>query len=207
MLPSKSGWEVLRELKSDPATADIPVMIVSMLDDHDSSFTLGATAWFVKPVRRDDLLTRLSDLQLEAARKRQPRHFEQQSQTGSPLHALIIDDNPTDRELIGLVLGQAGLTVETASNGEDGWQAIRRHLPDLVVLDLMMPRMDGFGVLRRLRQHLSTLDIPVFVFTAKELNASERDELKAVDAVFQKGDFSGQRLLDAVSSLSRKEEK
>ena len=206
MLPSKNGWDVLQELKNDPATDNIPVMIVSMMDNYDSSFTLGATAWFVKPVRREDLLVKLNELQPATARQRRRQQFEQHRQSGEPLQALVIDDNPDDRELIASVLKQAGMKVETAENGETGWQLVHIHRPDLVVLDLMMPAMNGFQVLKRLRQHLSTLDIPVFIFTAKDLNPTERDQLETAEAVFQKGEFSSQRLLDAVSNLSRKNE-
>lgn len=203
VLPHKNGWDVLRELKEDPATREIPVLVVSMVDNYDSSFALGAVATFVKPVRKEDLVAKLNEIQRTARDKRRRQHFETHHENGEPLHALVIDDNPNDRELITMVLKAAGMEVATADNGETGWTMARQDPPDLVVLDLMMPGMDGFGVLRRLRQNLATLDIPVFVYTAKELDAAERTELRQAEAVLQKGDFSSQRLLDAVSHLGK----
>ncbi len=206
ILPYKNGWDVLSELKADPATQSIPVLVVSMVDNYESSFALGAVASFVKPVRKEELVAKLDELQLDALRSRRQQHFQEHRKSGEPLHALVIDDNPDDRELISRVLTSAGMQVLTAENGEIGWKMAQQDPPDLVVLDLMMPGLDGFGVLRRLRQNLSTLDVPVFVYTAKELNASERNQLKQAEAVLQKGDFSSERLLEAVSNLSNRGE-
>ena len=202
MLPNKNGWEILSDLKNDPVTRDIPVLIISMLDNYDSSFTLGAVACFVKPVRRQELLSKLDELQIAASHKRRQQHFEQHQQSGEPLHALVIDDNEHDRELISSVLSGAGMEVETAESGETGWETARKNPPDLVVLDLMLPDTDGIQVLKRLRQNLDTLDVPIFIFTAKDLDALERSQLKQVDAVLQKGNFSSQTLLNAVNELA-----
>ncbi len=203
VLPHKSGWDVLRDLKADPATQDIPVMVVSMLDNYDSSFALGAVACFVKPVRKEALLTKLKELELAAASAEGAEKVVSLGlpMTGQPLHALVIDDNPHDRELIGHALIGAGMQVVTAESGESGWAIAQRNPPDLVVLDLMMPGLDGFAVLRRLRQNLNTLHVPVFVFTAKDLNPTERAALYEAEAVLQKGDAPGQQLLEAVSRL------
>lgn len=203
ILPTKNGWEVLRELKDDPETAEIPVMVVSIMDNRQISFELGAMAYFVKPVRREDLAAKLGELQLNELLQRRRKHREDHFQHGEPLHALVIDDNPNDRELITTTLNAAGLTVATASDGEAGWQMAQHNPPDLVVLDLMMPRLNGFEVLTRLRQNLATLDVPVFVYTAKELDSQERTRLDHdAEAVLQKGDFSRQTLLEAVSRLT-----
>lgn len=202
ILPHKNGWDVLRELKADPATQNIPVLVVSMLDNYESGFALGAVANFVKPVRKEELVAKLNELQLERTGTRRRKQAQPPPKTGQPLHALVIDDNPDDRELISRVLASAGMEVTTAENGETGWTMAQQNPPDLVVLDLMMPGLDGFGVLRRLRQNLATLDVPVFVYTAKELDAAERNQLKQAELVLQKGDFSNQRLLEAVSHFT-----
>ncbi len=207
VLPTKNGWDVLRELKDDPATRDIPVMIVSMVDNAEvsSSFRMGAVAYFVKPVRKAELLAKLSELQVAALHERRRKHSRQHHENGQPLQALVIDDNEPDREMVRATLEAAGMTVETAENGKAGWTLARRNPPDLVVLDLVMPEADGFQVLKELRQHLSTMDIPVFIFTAKELNSSERDQLSEAEVVLQKGEASGKRLLQAVSRLEESE--
>ncbi|HEX2914160.1 MAG TPA: response regulator [Chloroflexia bacterium] len=204
ILPQKNGWDVLRELKQEPATRDIPVLVVSMVDNCESSFALGAVACFVKPVRKEELLHKLHDLQLKERRQFRQKHRPELRKNGEPLQALVIDDNINDRELIGAVLSSAGLNVRMAENGEAGWTLAQQDPPDLVVLDLMMPGMDGFSVLRRLRQNMTTLDVPVFVYTAKDLDANEKKQLRQAEAVLQKGDFSSQRLLEAVSHLQPK---
>ncbi len=207
VLPTKNGWEVLRELKNDPDTRDIPVMVVSMLDNRKISFELGAVACFVKPVRRDELASKLAELQLHELRKRRRKHMEEHVQYGEPLRALVIDDNPNDRELITTTLSAVGLTVATAPDGEIGWQMAQRNPPDLVVLDLMMPKLNGFEVLTRLRQNLATLDVPVFVYTAKELDSQEHRRLgHDAEIVLQKGDLSRQTLIEAVNRLTMNNE-
>lgn len=199
LLPAKNGLEVLRELQADPTTRDIPVLVVSMTDNRQISFELGAVAFFAKPVYRQELTAKLQDLQLNELHQRRRKHV----QHGEPLRALVIDDNPHDRELITTALTAAGLTVATAPDGETGWQMAQRNPPDLVVLDLMMPELDGFEVLSRLRQHEGTFEVPVFIYTAKELDLQERTRLDhEAEAVLQKGDFSRQTLLEAVERLT-----
>ncbi len=202
VLPTRNGWEILRELKDEAATRDIPVMVISMVDNRQVSFDLGAVACFVKPVRREELAAKLNDLKLDELHRRRQRHLTQHLQQGAALEALVIDDNPHDRELISTTLSAAGLNVTTAADGETGWQLARQKPPDLVVLDLMMPQTDGFEVLTRLRQNLATLDVPVFVYTAKDLDEQERTRLNyEAEVILQKGD-SRQNLLDAVNRLT-----
>ncbi len=205
VLPHKNGWDVLRELKADPTTRNIPVLVVSMIDNYESGFALGAVASFVKPVRKEELSTKLAELQQEALHVRRRKHLQVQRETGEPLRALVIDDSPLDRELIVQALTSAGLEVQTAENGESGWKMAQDNPPDLVVLDLMLPGLDGFGVLRRLRQNPATVDVPVFVYTAKELDAAERNQLQQAEAVLKKGARSGQSLLEAVTLLNGSE--
>ncbi|MEI6042770.1 MAG: response regulator [Chloroflexota bacterium] len=207
ILPIKSGWEVLHELKTDPDTRDIPVIVVSMADNRKVSVELGAVACFVKPVRREELASKLKEVQLDELRRRRHNHLKEHVQHGEPLHALIIDDSPNDRELITTVLSGAGLTVATAPNGQLGWEMAQRNPPDLVVLDLMMPELDGFEILTRLRQNAATFDIPVLICTAKELDSQEHKRLDhEAEAVLQKGDFSRQTLLETVNRLTLQNE-
>jgi PAS domain S-box-containing protein len=203
VLPTRNGWEVLHDLKNDPETAPIPVVVISMVDNKKVSFELGAVASFVKPVRREELAAKLEELHLNELRQRRRKHLEEHFEHGEPLRALVIDDNPHDRELITASLSEAGLAVITAPDGETGWQMAQHSPPDLVVLDLLMPRLDGFEVLSRLRQNLATLDVPVFVYTAKDLDSQERDRLgHEAEAILQKGEVSRQTLLEALNRLS-----
>lgn len=204
VLPQKNGWEVLRELKEDPATRDIPVMIVSMLDNNDSGFALGAVAYFVKPVERADLLAKLREIELGSLSGKRRANFEEHRKSGKSLQVVVVDDNQDDQEFLTAVLQSAGMNIRVASNGEEGWQLIEKTPPDLVVLDLMMPGADGFDVLKRLRQNPVTADIPVFIYTAKELNATERDRLKTAEGVLLKGALTRERFLEAVGFFNQK---
>jgi PAS domain S-box-containing protein len=202
ILPQKNGWEVLRELKGDPATRDIPVMVVSMVDTNDAGFVLGAVAYFVKPVRRHELLDKLQEIELDALSEKRRKNFDSHRKQGGALQALVIDDSQQDREYLSTVLQSAGIAVVTAASGEEGWRLAQQRPPDLVVLDLMMPDTDGFSVLKKLRQNPATEDVPVFIYTAKELNAAERRELKEAEGVLQKGELTRESLLQAVGYLS-----
>ena len=99
------------------------------------------------------------------------------------------------------------MIVATADSGEKGWSMALQSPPDLVVLDLTLPGLDGFSLLRRLRQNETTTDVPIFIYTAKELNAYERSQLNQAELVLQKSDSSGQQLLEALTHLNTPSEK
>ena len=225
ILPRLNGWEVLRQLKADPQTESIPVVVVSMVDNRETSFALGAVACFVKPVRRDDLADKLAELRASGLLRPHPvvaaeehpaisngvlapqstaatqtamfsaamaaaaDYHQRTHPAGMPvageggtaraLRAVVIDDDPMDAALLCDILSAAGLDVTQATNEEEGWQHVQSQQPDLVVLDLMMPDVDGFALLHRLRQNPQTRDVPVFIFTAKDLSDIERGELVA----------------------------
>lgn len=203
ILPHKNGWDVLRELKADPQTADIPVLVVSMLDNREISFQLGAVACFVKPVQREELLGKVTQLKLETIRRKRREHIEQHLLHGEPLRAVVIDNSWQDTNYITEILSQAGLVVTTARTGQEGWQQVQTDTPDLVVLDLLLPDADNFNLLAALRQNLTTFEVPVVVFTAKDLNADERGFLaQQAEAVLQKGVQGRQQLLDEILKLA-----
>lgn len=160
-MPEMDGWAVLRELKADPDLCHIPVVMASILQDQGLGYALGAAEYVTKPVDKQ--------LLLKLVRQLMPGN--------QPGRILIIDDDPNDRELIRRSLDQLGWEVVEAENGFVGLVRVVEQLPDLIVLDLMMPVMNGFEFLQELRNSERSRDVPVLVLTAKELSSAERDLL------------------------------
>ncbi len=165
-LPGKDGWQVLTELKSRPETAGIPVVIISVTDERQPAISLGALEFLVKPVDHEQLLGRLRALQ--------PRLFVR----AGPAHVLVVDDDPATRKWMTDVLAAEGLDVTATGSGPEALAEVRRRLPDLLMLDLLMPGMDGFGVLDEIRQRPEWRQLPVWVVTAKNLTEEEQQRLR-----------------------------
>ncbi|NOZ57204.1 MAG: response regulator [Calditrichaeota bacterium] len=163
MMPEKDGLEVLAELKSDPQTADIPVIIVSMTEDKLLCTSLGALEFFVKPVDRKRLL---EVLQRISSRK-----------TAGKPRVLIVDDEPSTVDWVSGALEANGFEVLKAYGGKEGIELATTHIPDAIVLDLMMPEVSGFEVVDKLKQQERTRDIPIIIFTAKTMSSEERRRL------------------------------
>jgi CheY-like chemotaxis protein len=181
LMPGKDGWAVLRELKDDAELRDIPVVMISMVDGADMGFALGATDYLSKPIDREHLRALLH------------RH-------GVVPHAgrvLVVDDDAETRGLIRRMLEKEGHEVVEAIHGEEALECLRERLPDLILLDLMMPVMDGFEFSRELRKVEAWRDIPVVVCTAKDLTPEERAELSGVvESILRKDAASLEELLD-----------
>jgi CheY-like chemotaxis protein len=192
MMPEMDGWSVLSALKADPALADIPVILASVVDDPNLAFTLGAADYFTKPID----WTRFSGVH---ARYRQ---------AGMDPTALVIEDEPTTRELMRRNLERDGWAVREAGDGQAGLEALQAGVPALILLDLMMPRMDGFEFVRQLRQRPEWRAVPVVILTAKELTEDDRRRLEGqVARVIQKGALSLDNLLAEVRTVTgRKQE-
>jgi len=189
VLPGIDGWEVLKTLKSDAATRDIPVVIISRVDERDLGVALGADDYFVKPVDRDRLLNRVRQLTTS-----------DQSKT----RLLLIDDDTSLHELLDEELTRLGYTIESAFNGETGFAAAKANTPDVIILDLMMPGMSGFEVAGLLKDHPSTARIPILVLTSKEISADDRRELQSkVAACVQKGKSARDQLVAEIRRLRR----
>ena len=185
LMPDKDGWQIMQELQADPETRDMPVIVCSVKeDDMEKGFSMGVSDYLVKPVDGQDLLdalTRLDQLREEG-------------------YILVVDDNPDDRKLLQRVLSSAGYDVQEASGGADAIARIHLEPPALIVLDLMMPDVDGFAVLEDLKAHSSTRRIPVVVVTAKELTTDEHTLLQQrVETLLQKGMYDQEQLLNDVS--------
>jgi CheY-like chemotaxis protein len=159
MMPKVDGWSVLGVMKSDPALDHIPVIMITIVDDRNLGYSLGASEFMTKPIDRARLL---SLVQRFAGHEPQAR-------------VLIVDDDPDVRDLVRNTLENSGLKTFQAANGRAAIEWLRSHpTPSLILLDLMMPQMDGFEFLNRIRDDDKLVDVPVVVLSAKELTAEER---------------------------------
>ncbi len=184
-MPNLNGWEVLSRLKSDPELASIPVVMVTIEEDQSLGSALGATDYLVKPVDSERLLTLL-----------QPYRSE------SPLSVMVVEDNADNREMLCRQLIKAGWRVLEAENGLRALEIMRTEQPGIILLDLMMPEMDGFEFIRELRQHPQWRSLPVIVLTAKDLTPTERQWLAGqTQRIYQKGSRNRQLLLDEIHNL------
>jgi PAS domain S-box-containing protein len=192
MMPGMDGWAVLSALKTDPELAGIPVIMLTIVDDRNLGYALGACDYLVKPVERERLLTVL----------------KKWAGLPSPGLALVVEDDPATRDLLRRTLEKDGWRVAEACNGRVALEYLAQDPPTLIVLDLMMPEMDGFELLAELRQHPQWRAIPVVVVTAKDLTEEDRLRLNGsmllggcVKRVLQKGSFSRDELLREVHDL------
>ncbi|ATX82375.1 diguanylate cyclase (GGDEF) domain-containing protein [Mariprofundus ferrinatatus] len=187
MMPDKDGWEVLQELKSEAETCDIPVIICSVSENQELGVALGATDYLTKPIDRELLTSKLHNL---------GKGLHSKHRT---MHVLAIDDDENIRELYTATLSAQGYRVHAAANGPDGLRLAEQVEPDVIILDLMMPGMDGFEVTEQLKQHPSTQDIPIIVVTAKELTVAERMRLMGhIEECVSKEAFTQGQLLQEI---------
>ncbi|MFA6955262.1 MAG: response regulator [Thermoanaerobaculia bacterium] len=191
VLPGVDGWEVLKRLKADEATREIPVVVISMIDNRELGFALGAHDYFVKPVDRRRLVDRIRQVTSPVKKRGRTR-------------LLVIDDDSAFRAMLDEELRELGYDIRWASSGEEGLEAARADVPDVVVLDLVMPGMSGFEVAERLKQDSATENIPILVMTSKDLSSSDRSVLQSkIAALVPKGRSSGSRLITAIQQLGR----
>jgi PAS domain S-box-containing protein len=183
MLPNMDGWELLSRLKKAPELAGIPVVIISIVADRNRGLALGAVAIMQKPLSRHDLYGSLVELGLSPPAPEKP------------LNVLLVDDDPMAVELIAVrILGLAG-TVHRAYGGVEAIDSARRELPDMIVLDLMMPEVDGFDVVTALHENPVTANIPILVVTAKKITLEDRARLDGqVTTIIEKGELDRERL-------------
>ena len=165
LMPGKIGWEFLTRIKQMPALAHIPVVIISIMADRSMGLSLGASAVLQKPISRSDLYDTLTDLGLHP------------SLPGRPLTILVVDDDPKAVEIIVIHLRDTGYAVVRAYGGREAIEAAYRLLPDLIVLDLLMPEVNGFDVVLALKNSRDTARIPILVVTSKQLTAEDRAAL------------------------------
>jgi PAS domain S-box-containing protein len=182
MLPQMDGWQLLGRLKQMPDLRRIPVVIISIVADRNRGFALGAAAVVQKPISRQELYESLVDLGLFPVSR------------GRTLTVLVVDDDPKAVELIAVRLLGLASTVLRAYGGREAIEAARRRLPDLIVLDLMMPDVTGFDVVEALQHNPDTARIPILVVTAKPITAEDRARLNGyVLAIMEKGELDCDR--------------
>jgi len=167
-LPGMDGWEVLTALKSDPATADVPVVVVSVEPERGRGFALGATEYLVKPVSGEHLLAAVTRLLPP------PRADEQSPR----LRVVVVDDDPLALKLVRSTLEPLGWEVHTCAGGQQAADLVRAVAPSVVVIDLLMPHVDGFAVIDELRPHRDSDGPPIVVLTAKSLTPQDRSRLE-----------------------------
>jgi signal transduction histidine kinase/CheY-like chemotaxis protein len=188
MMSGMDGWSVLSKLKADPAVAAIPVVVITIIDDRNLSFALGASDYLTKPIDRE----RLSDV-LRRVRS-----------NGNEKSVLIVEDDEGARKMMRRLFEKEGWTVNEAENGRIGLEQMAAHVPGLVLLDLMMPEMDGFEFIEHLRKSPEGADVPVVVLTAKDLTERDRQRLRGtVENVLQKGGQSNEVVKEVRRVLER----
>jgi DNA-binding response OmpR family regulator len=185
-LPGMDGWDLLARIKDVPSWANIPVVVVSVDADHEIALSVGAAAVLQKPIGRAEFARELGLLGFRPTPAR-------------TITVLVVDDDPTFVELTSAYLSQPGFSVLRASGGQEGIELARRHLPDLLVLDLVMPDVSGIEVVEALKRDPATAQIPVIMVAAKELSAEDRLQLnERIHSLIDKGDLHEGRFLAEV---------
>jgi CheY-like chemotaxis protein len=185
-MPGMDGWAVLTALKADPVLSEIPVIMLSIMDEKSMGYALGADDYLTKPIDWERLAVLLERYQ--CARP--------------PCPVLIVEDDAGMREMLRRRLEKEGWRVIEAKNGRVALERMAERRPELILLDLMMPEMDGFQFLEEIRKHDTWRSIPVIVVTAKELSAEDRQRLNgSVEKILQKGAYSREELLREVRDL------
>ncbi len=184
MMPQMDGWSVLSKLKAEPDVAGIPVVMVTFINEPGLGASLGAADTIPKPVDWDRLKQVMDRFRGDAGA------------------VLVVDDDADARTRLRTVLESRGWMVTEAENGQAALEQVDRALPQLILLDLTMPVMDGFAFLRELRNRSGCRDIPVVVLTARDLSASDRERLDGADRVLSKGQISLRDLAGEVRALA-----
>lgn len=184
VMPGMDGWSVLSTLKADPDLEKIPVVMVTFINEPGLSETLGAAETVLKPISWEKL-------------KSVMERFE-----GKAGDVLIVDDDLDARTRVRTALQRNGWTTTEASNGLEALDVVLHNPPQLILLDLMMPVMDGFAFLHELRSRPGCTDIPVVVLSARDLDASDKQRLESAERILTKGEVNLQKLADELRSLS-----
>jgi PAS domain S-box-containing protein len=188
MMPSKDGWQVLHDLKANPDTRRIPVILITVVDNKPLGYRLGAADYLVKPLNEQQVLDSLARLARQLEGKK-------------PACLLVVDDDPDVRLWVQQLLEDGQYEVRTAADGKQALDAIQQELPDAILLDLIMPHMDGFSLIERLHSQPATQAIPIIVFTAKDLSPAETEALNSsVTAVIHKQGLPEQVLLQRITA-------
>jgi CheY-like chemotaxis protein/nitrogen-specific signal transduction histidine kinase len=183
LMPGMDGWTVLTKLKDDPEVANIPVFVISMVDEENKGYTLGASEYLTKPIDR----TRL--------------HILMKKYRWDSGSALVVEDDPGTRKLLCSMLEEYGLNVQEAGNGRIALERVQEKTPGVIFLDLMMPEMDGFEFIEELKKNPEHRPIPIVVVTSKDLTQADRLRLNGgVAKLIEKKSFIHDDLLSEIRS-------
>ena len=186
VMPGMDGWTVLSALKEDPALSEIPVVMLTIVDDKNLGYALGASEYLTKPIDRERLATVLARYRRGSAEAA----------------VLVVDDDDATRAVLRRALEQQGWQVTEAENGSVALDRVAERRPELVLLDLMMPEMDGFEFLAAFRERDGCRSVPVVVITGKELTEAERQRLNGgVEWIVEKRGLDRDRLLAHLRGL------
>lgn len=166
LLPDKDGWTVLKELKENPITKDIPVILISIIGDKNVGYGLGAYEYFIKPISADKLLSAFTNLELLVKKRIQK--------------IVIVDDDELEFEKFKNEFKDDNISIEFIQDSEYAFNKIAEVQPDLIILDLMMPKIDGITLSHKLKLNSSTKHIPILISTAKNLTENERESLNSI---------------------------
>ena len=192
MLPKVDGWEVISELKRSSDTADIPVIIVSIVDDKELGYSLGAADYLIKPVNRESLICAVNAC------------MPLKKDVDKPWKVLVVDDDEKAVKYMSAVLEEEGFEVFKAYSGEAGVNLAIGANPNLIILDLMMPGVSGFDVVERLRVHPVAKGIPIIVCSAKDITAEDKKTLNGhIMAIVQKSSHTKDDLLAAIKKIEQ----
>ena len=187
-MPGMDGWEVLKTLKADPELREIPVIMMTNIDEKSTGYALGAAEYMTKPVDRERLVAALKKFRDNASTR----------------PVLVVEDDSAVREVVRRALSQDGLKVLEATNGREALERVAQTVPSLILLDLMMPEMDGFAFIEELRSNDEWSRIPVVVLTAKDVTREEHARLQRSTMVLLKKSQSHNALIREIRALIQK---
>jgi signal transduction histidine kinase/DNA-binding response OmpR family regulator len=186
MMPDMDGWSVIRALKADPVLHNVPVVMLTIVDDKSKGYTLGANDYLTKPVDRDQLHNALA------------RYYA----PGEPCSVLLVEDDTATREMMARTLEKSDWQVSEAGNGREALDRLAQGKPRLILLDLMMPVMDGFEFLLEMRANTEWQNIPVIVLTAKDLTEEDRRILSGrVEQIVEKGASTHEQVVNLIHQV------
>ena len=181
LLPGENGWDVLKKLKQHAETQKIPVVVITIVDDPEKAKALGATAYLVKPISRQDLSWALNDAALEKrkATAKLSITLPGQEQVDTRQTILLAEDNPANIQMVSTYLEACGYRVITAKNGADALLSARLEMPSLILMDIQMPDMNGLEAIRRMRTDPALEHLPVIALTALTMPGDRERSLEA----------------------------
>jgi CheY-like chemotaxis protein len=189
-LPPKGAQKLVDDLSGEPRARDIPVVLTAKNDEEQLGVSMGQVDFLKKPLNRQQVLQVMTKYDLLADRRRAQK---------MPTSVLVIDDDPRNTRLVQAMLKPFSIDVLSTNDGAAGIKLARTRKPDLIILDLMMPEVDGFEVVSALRADAATAEIPILIYTAKNITLADRQRLQSsIQAIIRKGDLSKEQFLDLI---------